>query len=143
MTRKGITLIEIIVVLAIIGILAAILFPAFTRSSSPFYNAHIPPQQFKQVPLESVMAHLNRGLEVSRRKASKSSVPYLKKIEWQNEALKRRRVTLSTKTRMPLKEVLEELEKVAQVEIDFGPERGRHEGFAGPTTIRDTAGRTP
>ncbi len=140
MRRRGITLIEIIVVLVIIGVLAAILLPAFRRPAR-FHAAIIPAQQFNQVPLQSVVAKLDQALQVSRAQQGKRPVKYLKKIVWEKEGLKYRRVTLNTQTAMSLKEVLAQLEQVAKIKISFGPGCGTCGSFHGPTTIKDTAAK--
>lgn len=136
MRRRGITLIEIVVILVITGILAAILFPVFRRPAR-FYAAIIPAQQFNRVPLQSVMSKLDQTLQASRAQQGKRPVKYLKRIVWENEPLKTRLVTLNTQSAMSLKEVFAQLEQTAKIKISFGPGCGTCGSFDGPTTIKD------
>lgn len=118
MKHRGITLIEWIVILATFGILAAILFPVFSRNRpAHFHAAVVPPQQFNGVPLRLVMASLDQDLQAARAAQGKKPVKYLQRIVWGNEDLKSRRVTMSTLRAMPLRRVLDQLEATAKIKI--------------------------
>lgn len=137
MKRKGMTLIEIVVIIVIVGVLSAILYPVLRPRFARFYTAIVPPQHFKSAELQTVVAQLDKALQVSRAEQGKKPVPYLK-VSWQTESLKSRLVSFDTQQPLPLKEVLARLEKTAHIKIDYGGWCGTCGGPMGKGTISDT-----
>jgi prepilin-type N-terminal cleavage/methylation domain-containing protein len=136
MQRKGFTWIEAVVVVAILGILGAILYPAIRPRPARFYTARIAPQHFDKTELHIVLARLDDALKASRAQQGKKSPTRLKNAQWESEALKHRLVSLDT-PEQPLKEVLDQLEKATQIRLDYGGWCGTCGSPIGGLTIKD------
>lgn len=132
MKRYGFTRIEAIVVLLILGILAAILFPVLTPRPLTFTRVLIPPLHFKRAKLQTVVQQLD--MEMRKKKRHE-----LSEIKWEDEKLKQRQVTLDTQTELPLKEILRRVERSAKVRVDYGGACGTCGGPIGIPIVRDTS----
>ncbi len=141
MKRNGFTLIEGVVVVAIIGVVVAILLPVLGPRPARFYAVVIAPQHFRQTPLSVVMARLDQARQTARTKEGKKSFAYLSSAHWSTESLKRRRVSLDTQEEMPLKDVLERLEKTAHIRLNYGGWCGTCGSSMGRLRIEDTLGK--
>lgn len=108
MQRRGLTLVEVVVVLAIMGILATILLPVLRRPQS-WSQTPMPPLHFKNAELQTVMMKLHRELYQKRK------MDFLKSTRWQTPSLKHRKVTFETTQELPLKQVLSIVEKQGHV----------------------------
>ncbi len=142
MRRRGLTRIEVIVIIAIVGIEAAILYPALHTRPARFYTAIVPPQHFKNVELHVVVTRLDQALQASRAQQGKKPVHYLQGY-WQRETLKHRLVSLDTQQPLPLKDVLSQLEQTAHIRLDYGGWCGTCGSPMGRVRIMDTAKVTP
>lgn len=127
--RRGFTLIEEVVVVVILAILAAILWPAVTRPTS-FTKLPISPLNFQSAELQTVVAKLDQELRKHKRKT-------LSRVRWEREELKHRKVTLSTQEALPLRAIFQLLEQKAKIKFDTGGLCGTCGGPIAPIVVQD------
>ena len=132
MKRRGFTIIEAVVILVILGILAAILYPVMRPRPLTWSKTPMPPLSFKNAELQTVVTKLHQELYKKRK------MSFLKDTKWEKQNLKGRRITFETRQGLTLKQVFAVIEKKAGIVFQGGGSCGTCGLPMGSLTIIDT-----
>lgn len=135
MKRRGFSVVEAVAVVAIIGILAAILYPVLRRRPLLWSRTVMAPQHFRNAELQQVVLQLHREL-FEKRKMS-----FLNGTRWENPGLRHRRITFDTTQEMTLKEVLALVEKKGGIAFQGAGSCGTCGYAVGALTVVAAAGK--